>query len=111
MRFPVLGQSLFKSTVAIAILLFICATTQTTNDVRLAGALVPNFAESVAVEARTSNGQTLNLPVEFAGAQTGAIGLDQVNVRLIPELRAAGTVELTLIIAGQRSNLATIFIR
>src|SRR6266566_3536865 len=79
------------------------ANSDTTNDVRLAGALVPNFAESVAVEAHISNGQTLNLPVEFAGAQTGTIGLDQVNVRLIPELRTAGTVELTLIIAGQRS--------
>lgn len=83
----------------------------TSNDIRLAGTLVSNFAESVVVEARKSNGQVMTLPVEFAGAQTGMIGLDQVNVRLSEELRGAGVVQLTLIIAGQRSNSATIFIR
>jgi uncharacterized protein (TIGR03437 family) len=81
------------------------------NDVRIAGTLVPNFAESVVVEGRKSNGQVFTLPVEFAGAQMGMIGLDQVNVRLTPELQAAGTVALTLIIGGTRSNSATIFIR
>jgi uncharacterized protein (TIGR03437 family) len=83
----------------------------TTNDVQLAGARVPNFAESVTVEARTSNGQVMSLPVEFAGVQTGMMGLDQVTVRLSEDLRGAGVVELTLIIAGQRSNSATISIR
>lgn len=83
----------------------------TTNDLQLAGTRVPNFAESVAVEARTSNGQVVSLPVEFAGAQMGMIGLDQVNVRLTPELKASGVVQLTLIIAGQRSNSATVLVR
>ena len=35
-------------------------------------------------------------------------GLDQINVRLIGELRGAGSVEFSLIIAGRRSNTATI---
>jgi uncharacterized protein (TIGR03437 family) len=87
------------------------ANSDTSNDIQVAGTLVPNFAESVAVEARLSNGQVVSLPVEFAGAQPRMIGLDQVNLRLTPELSAAGLVELTLIIGGQRSNSATIFIR
>jgi len=68
------------------------------------------MTESVSVEARISNGQVVSLPVEFAGSQSGTIGLDQVIVRLTPELRATGTVELTMIIEGQSSNSARIFI-
>jgi uncharacterized protein (TIGR03437 family) len=83
----------------------------TANDIGTGAALVANFAESVTVEARRSNGQIVNLPVEFAGAARQMLGLDQVNVRLPAELRAAGVVELTLIVAGQRSNAATILIR
>jgi len=51
-----------------------------------------------------------NLPVEFAGEQGVLPGLDQVTVRLITELKAAGSVELTLIINGQRSNAPTVVI-
>ena len=87
------------------------ANSDTSNDIQAAGISLLNFAESVTVEARLSSGQVLSLPVEFAGARPGMIGLDQVNVRLTSELRAAGTVELTLIVGGQRSNSATIFIR
>jgi uncharacterized protein (TIGR03437 family) len=83
----------------------------TTNDVTVDGITRPNFAESVSVEARCSNGQVFTLPVEFAGAQGVLPGLDQVNVILIPELQNAGTVSLTLIINGQRSNAPTIFVR
>ena len=83
----------------------------TTNDIGSGGASVVNFAESVVVEARKSNGQVVILPVEFAGAANKLIGLDQVTVRLPAELKAAGVVELTMIIAGQRSNSATIFMR
>jgi uncharacterized protein (TIGR03437 family) len=71
----------------------------------------PNFAESVAVEARLGDGRVYLLPVEFAGAQGVLPGLDQVNVRLIPELRGAGTVQLTLILGGRRSNAPTIVIQ
>jgi uncharacterized protein (TIGR03437 family) len=81
------------------------------NDVRVGAISVPNFAESVVVEARLSNGSLVNLPVEFAGSQTAAIGFDQVNIRLTPELRGAGVVTLTLIVSGQRSNSASILIR
>ncbi|MDQ1729685.1 MAG: hypothetical protein QOD33_1810 [Pyrinomonadaceae bacterium] len=87
------------------------ANSDTANDVRAGTATLANFAESVSIEARKSNGQLVSLPVEFAGAQPGLIGLDQILVRLDPELRAAGTLELTLIVAGQRSNMATIFVR
>jgi uncharacterized protein (TIGR03437 family) len=51
------------------------------------------------------------LPVEFAGALGTASPFEQVNVLLLPDLRGAGTVQLTLIINGQRSNSGAIFIR
>ena len=82
----------------------------TTNDIMSGGASVANYAESVVVEARKSNGQVVSLPVEFAGAKIGMIGLDQANLRLTPELSGAGVVELTLIVAGQRGNSGTILV-
>jgi uncharacterized protein (TIGR03437 family) len=38
-------------------------------------------------------------------------GLDQINVILIPQLKGAGTVQLTLVVGGQRSNAPTVFIK
>jgi uncharacterized protein (TIGR03437 family) len=38
-------------------------------------------------------------------------GLDQVNVVLLPELKGAGNVELTVIVGSQRSNTATVNIK
>jgi uncharacterized protein (TIGR03437 family) len=87
------------------------ANNDTGNDILVAGNRLPNFAESVVVEGRLTNGQLVSLPVEFAGSQPGLIGLDQVTLRLAPELRGAGTVALTLIVGGQRSNAGTIVIR
>jgi uncharacterized protein (TIGR03437 family) len=83
------------------------------NDVRTAtGATIANVAESLTVEARTTDGRLYYLPVEFAGALEGRLpGLDQVNVLLHPELRGAGLVDLTIIINGQRSNTAAINVR
>jgi uncharacterized protein (TIGR03437 family) len=81
-----------------------------TNDVVVNGVLRPNFAESVAVEARLANGSTLMLPVDFAGAQGQLPGLDQVTFRVIPQLTGAGTVQLTLIVGGRRSNAPTIVV-
>jgi len=81
------------------------------NDVHINGTIRENFAESVSVEARLSDGRVFMLPVEFAGEQGQVPGLDQINVRLIPELRGAGTVELTLIINGERSNAPRIVIQ
>jgi uncharacterized protein (TIGR03437 family) len=85
--------------------------TDTSNDVTINGVSRPNFAESVSVEARCSDGRVFTLPVEFAGAQGVLPGLDQVNVVLIPELRGAGVVNFTLIINGQRSNAPSVFVR
>jgi uncharacterized protein (TIGR03437 family) len=84
--------------------------TDTTNDVTLGATVIANFSESVIVEAHTQDGRVYQLPVEFAGAQGGFPGLDQINVVLIPELHGAGSVDLTLIINGQRSNASTIVV-
>jgi uncharacterized protein (TIGR03437 family) len=63
------------------------------------------------VEARLSDGRVFMLPVEFAGLQGVLPGLDLVNVILVPELKGAGNVQLTIIIAGERSNSPSVFIR
>lgn len=81
------------------------------NDVTVSGVIRPNFAESVIVEARTSNGSIFRLPVEFAGPLTGLPGLDQLNLVLTRELSRAGSIELTLIIKGQKSNTTSVVIR
>jgi uncharacterized protein (TIGR03437 family) len=57
------------------------------------------------------DGRVFQLPVEFAGRQNTWGGLDQINVVLLPELRHAGTIELTLVVGVQRSNMTTISIR
>ncbi len=86
--------------------------TDPTNDIRLNdGRILQNLAESVLVEARTSDGRLYSLPVEFAGAQGVLSGLDQVVVLLTPNLQGAGQIQLTLIVGGQRSNFATIVVR
>jgi uncharacterized protein (TIGR03437 family) len=79
--------------------------TNTSNDVWLAnGQMLANFAESVVVEARRSNGSVTKLTVEYAGSQGEISGLDQVNVVLPSSLAGAGTVQLTIIINNMRSN-------
>jgi uncharacterized protein (TIGR03437 family) len=75
------------------------------------GVPIPNLAESVRVEARTSNGLSFNLTVEYAGNQSAYPGLDQINVVLPPELKGAGAVELTIIAGNLRSNTATVNIK
>jgi hypothetical protein len=87
------------------------ANTDPSNDLNAAGLLVPNLAESVTVEARTTGGQTYQLPVVFAGAQGDLPGLDQCTFRLISQLQGAGNVTLTVIVNGQRSNSAVITLR
>lgn len=82
----------------------------TNNDVNIGGQVRPNFAEAINVEARLGNGQVISLPVEFAGAQGTLPGLDQVTVVLTSQLKGAGTVQLTLIVGGRRSNAPTVFI-
>ena len=88
------------------------ANTNANNDVRLDNTtLLANLAESVAVEARLSDGRTYQLALEYAGWQGRFAGLDQLVVVLPSELRGAGSVQLTIIVAGQRSNSATISVR
>jgi hypothetical protein len=72
---------------------------------------VANVADSVKVEARASDGRVFQLPVEYAGAQGVIVGLDQVNVVLVPELRGAGNLELTLVIGSYRSNPVAVTVR
>jgi uncharacterized protein (TIGR03437 family) len=86
------------------------ANTDAGNDLNLGTKVRTNFAESVSVEARLSDGRVYNLPVEFAGEQGVLPGLDQVTIRLITELKGAGSIQLTVIINGQRSNAPTVFI-
>ena len=75
------------------------------NDVLLAnGQILPNLAESVKVEARTSSGAIVMLPVEYAGPQGVLSGLDQITVMLPAQLSNAGNVQLTVIIGSTRSN-------
>jgi uncharacterized protein (TIGR03437 family) len=84
--------------------------TDTRNDVSVGGNVRPNFAEAISVEARLSNGQVFTLPVEYAGIQGTLAGLDQITVILTSQLKGAGTVQLTLIVNGRRSNAPTVFI-
>ncbi len=81
------------------------------NDINIGGKVRPNFAESVTVEARLGSGQVFTLPVKYAGIQGTLPGLDQITTVLIPQLQGAGTVQLTLIVGGRRSNAPTIFIK
>jgi uncharacterized protein (TIGR03437 family) len=87
------------------------ANTDARNDLTVDGRIRSNFAESVIVEARTLNGSIFRLPVEFAGRLDGLPGLDQLSLVLINELSGAGSIELTVIVNGQRSNTTSIVIR
>ncbi|MGI9067136.1 MAG: hypothetical protein ACR2HX_12130 [Pyrinomonadaceae bacterium] len=80
----------------------------TINDVTYSPSIFLNSAESVVVEARTSDNRIFQLPIEFIGPSGQSYGVDQIIVRLTRELTGAGNVQLTVIIAGQRSNMATI---
>lgn len=80
------------------------------NDVVVGGVARKNFAESVTVIARLNNGELITLPVEFAGMQGNLPGLDQVNFVLTPALAAAGPIEMTIFVNGQRSNAPKIVV-
>jgi uncharacterized protein (TIGR03437 family) len=87
--------------------------TDLSNDVFLGnGKLLENYAEAdaVQVEARTTDGRVIMLPVEFAGPNGTLRGLDQVTVRLSSELVGAGSVQITVIAGGRRSNMSIVTI-
>jgi uncharacterized protein (TIGR03437 family) len=69
-----------------------------------------NYAEAVQVEARKADGTVVMLPVEFAGANGSLRGLDQVTVRLTSDLAGAGSVQITVIAGGRRSNMSVVTI-
>lgn len=83
--------------------------TDVSNDIWLSnGQVIENLAEGVSVEARTADGRVFSLPVEYAGAQGQLRGVDQVNIVLVPELSGQGTIQITIIAGGVRSNTMTI---
>jgi uncharacterized protein (TIGR03437 family) len=84
------------------------ANTNLSNDIVINGKRLENLAESVTVEARTSDGRVFNLPVEFAGIQGEAAGIEQVNFILVPDLAGAGSVQLTVTAGGRRTNTMSI---
>ena len=81
------------------------------NDITVNGQVRQNLAEAIGVEARLPDGTVYTLPVEFAGAQGGVPGLDQVTVILRPELKGAGIVQMTLIVGGRRSSNPIVVIK
>lgn len=82
------------------------------NDVLLTnGQMLPNLAESVKVEAQTSDGTIVALPIEYAGPQGVLSGLDQITVMLPAQLAGAGTVQLTVVVGDTRSNSVTVVIQ
>jgi uncharacterized protein (TIGR03437 family) len=52
-----------------------------------------------------------NLPVEYAGPSGAVPGLDQVNVRLTPDLKGLGVANLVLTADGIPSNIVSVDIR
>jgi uncharacterized protein (TIGR03437 family) len=87
------------------------ANSDTTNDVMLAnGRILANVAEGISVEARLSDGRAFILPVEYAGPQGSMVGLDQINVVLLPQLQGAGNVQLTVVVGLVRSNTLTVVV-
>lgn len=88
------------------------ANSDTRNDVILAnGRILANVAEGISVEARLADGQAFMLPVEYAGPQGSIVGLDQINVVLVPELRGAGNVQLTIMVGLVRSNTLRVVVQ
>ena len=75
----------------------------------------PNFLILYATGVRGATAGTVSVTiqgvpsrVDFAGAQGGFDGLDQLNVRIPPELGGLGIVNVTIIIGGKQSNVATV---
>jgi uncharacterized protein (TIGR03437 family) len=88
------------------------ANSDTGNDVILAtGRVLQNVAEGISVEARLVDGRTFMLPVAYAGPQGSIVGMDQINVVLVPELSGAGDVQLTIVVGNVRSNTLRVVVR
>ncbi len=64
---------------------------------------------ALAAVTATIGGTTL--PVDYAGAQGGFIGLDQVNIKLPRVLLGRGEIEVVLTVDGRLSNVVKISIK
>ena len=64
------------------------------------------FSNSLVIRAKTNDGHSFILPVDYAGAGKIMPGLDQVIVRLTPDLAGAGQV--ILMIDGATDNLVSL---
>jgi uncharacterized protein (TIGR03437 family) len=51
---------------------------------------------------------TTTVPVQYAGAQFGFVGLDQVNIPLPKSFKGAGSVNVSLTVDGQSANVVAI---
>jgi uncharacterized protein (TIGR03437 family) len=81
------------------------------NDVHFGNFLLPNIADAVSVEAKTTDGRVFQLPVEYAGPQGTAPGLDEVIVVLPAGMKGAGSVSVTVVTGSVRSNSVGVTIR
>lgn len=54
------------------------------------------ISNSLVIRAKTSDGRTFVLPVDYAGAGKIAPGLDQIIIKLIPELEGDGQILLSI---------------
>jgi uncharacterized protein (TIGR03437 family) len=87
------------------------ANATASNDINSGGVSLVNLAESMTVEAQTTDGKVFQLAVEYAGAEGNAAGLDQVVVVLPAALSGVGNVSLTMVAGSQRSNSVTVSIK
>ncbi len=74
----------------------------------LFGTGIRNLSSQTAATAKIGG---INLPVLYAGSQNEFAGLDQINVRLLPELAGRGEVDVELMIDGKAANAVRIAIR
>ena len=63
-----------------------------------------------AEDVRVSIGG-VDAAVLFSGAQPEFPGLDQINVRVPPELRGRGQVEIAVNVSGRAANVVTMHVR
>jgi uncharacterized protein (TIGR03437 family) len=85
------------------------ASSQTRVMIYATGLRALIISNSLVVRAKTVDGRIFVLPVDYAGAGKILPGLDQIIVRLMPELAGAGQVSLT--IDGTTDSSAILFVR
>lgn len=74
----------------------------------LFGTGIRNRSSLAAVEAKLNDEP---MAVSYAGAQGGFAGLDQINLRLLPNLAGRGLVNVLLMVEGKTANTVNVSIR